>query len=114
MNEAKRRLPEGVTEEQVTQWVRRHKQVFPIEVAKDEVIILGLFRKPTLADMSAAASVGVNSPMAAGELLYKSCKLAVDPAMDSDDEVMVGAINAVSSLFKVLQGKVGEPFGAGQ
>ncbi len=107
-----KRLPEGLAEEQLTQLVRKHGQVYPVRVPKDGLVHVGLFRKPTLADMSAAASVGTGNPMAAGELLYNTCKLAVDPALDSDDEVKLSAINAVSKLFKVLEAEVGEPFGA--
>ena len=107
-----KRLPDGVTEEQLTQFVRKHGKVYPVRVPKDGTTHVGLFRKPTLTDMSAAASVGSSNPMAAGELLFNSCKLAVDPAMDQDDEVKVAAINGVSKLFRVLEAEVGEPFGA--
>lgn len=107
-------LPEGVSEEDVAKLVRKHGQVYPLTVRRDKASYTGLFRKPTLADMSAAASVGTDNPMAAGELLYNSCKLAVDPAMDNDDEVKVAAINGVGKLFRILEAEVGEPFGGGQ
>lgn len=114
MTENTKRLPEGVTEEQLTQFMRQHgpDKVFPVRVRKNGVVHVGIFRKPTLIDMSAAASVGTSNPVAAGELLYSTCKLAVDNAMDNDDEVKLAAINGVSKLFKVLETEVGEPFGA--
>lgn len=114
MTKEKKRLPDGVTEEQLTQWLRKHGKVYPVRVKKDDAEHLGLFRKPDLSDMSAAASVGQSNPIASAELLYNSCKLAVDPAMDSDDEVKFGAYSQVGKLFRVLEGEVGEPYGAGQ
>lgn len=110
----KDRLPEGVTSEQVKQWTRKHKAVYPIRIDTGHGVVVGLFRKPTLSDMSAAASVGTGNPMAAGELLYNSCKLAVDPELETDDEAKVAAINGVSRLFRILEAEVGEPLSAGE
>lgn len=107
-------LPQGVSEEQLKKLVAKHGLVYPVHVRKDGAVLTGLFRKPTLADMSAAASVGAGNPLAAGELLYNSCKLAVDPAMDNDEEVRLSAINGVGKLFRILEAEVGEPFGVGQ
>lgn len=111
-----KRLPEGVTPEQLTQWQRKHgaDKVFPVRVKKDGKEFVGVFRKPNLTDMSAAASVGQGNPMASAELLYNSCKLAVDPEIEADDELKFGAMTGVGKLFRVLEAEVGEPFGAVQ
>ncbi|MCW5900489.1 MAG: hypothetical protein KIT10_14590 [Flavobacteriales bacterium] len=108
-----KRLPDGVTQEQMNQLARQHGQVFPVRVKKDGKQFCGLFRKPKLSDMSAAAAVGMNDPLAAGDLVYNSCKLAADPEMDSDDEVHLAAVKSVQSLFRVLEAEVGEAFGVG-
>lgn len=112
MNDEKN-LPEGVTQEHVEQLVRKHGPVYPVRVTKAGQVYIGLFRKPKLSDMSAAATFGQSAPVEAGELLYRNCKLAADPAMDTDDEVHLSAINAVAKLFRVIEAEVGEPFGAG-
>lgn len=111
-----KRLPEGVTPEQLTQWQRKHgaDKVFPVKVKKGGKEHIGVFRKPNLTDMSAAASVGQGNPMASAELLYNSCKLAVDPEVEQDDELKFGMMTGVGKLFRVLEAEVGEPFGAGQ
>lgn len=114
MEKEDKKLPAGVTAEQVQQFVNRHKQVFPVRVPKDGQTYVGLFRKPKLSDMSAAAAIGQGDPIGAGELLYNQCKLACDPEMDSDDEVRMAAINGVSKIFRVLEAEVGEAYGAGQ
>lgn len=109
-----KRLPDGVTEEQLTKFARQHGQVFPVRVRKDDKQYCGLFRKPKLSDMSAAASMVSSDPMAAGDLVYNSCKLAADAEMDSDDEVHLKAMTLVQTLFRTLEGEVGEAFGVGQ
>ncbi len=112
----KRKLPEGVTEQQLAEWQRKYgaDKVFPIRVRKGDKEYVGTFRKPTLSDMSAAASVGQSNPMASAELLFNSCKLAVDPMMESDDEVKFGAMQGVGKLFRILDAEVGGPFGVEQ
>lgn len=114
LNANDKRLPEGVTDEQVTKFLRQYPGgVYPVKVRKDDQVHIGLFRKPTLVDMSAAASFGTSNPMGAGELLFNNCKLAIDPAMESDGEVRLAAITGVSKLFRVLEAEVGEPLGTG-
>lgn len=100
-------LPEGVTDGHVAAWKREHGKVHRVAVTKDGKVYVGLFKKPTLTIMSAAASVG-NDPIAQGDLVYNSCKLAVDPGMDSDDEVHLAAMKLVGGLFRALEGEVGE------
>lgn len=108
-----RQLPTNVTEEQLQELVRKHGTVYPVYVKKDDRTVCGLFKKPDLAIMGAAASAGTNDPVKAGQLIYNSCKLVVDPEMDSDDEVKMAAMNQVGKLFRLLEGEVGEPFVAG-
>ncbi len=106
-------LPQGVTPEDLKRLTLENPTgVYPVRVKKDDKVFVGLFRKPTLVDMSAAASMA-HDPMASAELLYNSCKRMVDPEMDSDDEVHFKAITLVGQLFRVLEGEVGEPLVGG-
>lgn len=108
-----RPLPQGVTAEQLQELVRKHGTVYPVYVRKDERVITGLFRKPDLAVMGAAASAGTHDPIAGGRVIYNTCKLVVDPEMDSDDEVRLAATGQVGKLFRILEAEVGEPFAGG-
>ena len=107
------RLPEGVTEEKLKQLIAKHGTVYPIRQVDGDKVYRGLFRKPNLADMSAAASLG-NDQIAAGRFVYESCKLAVDPGVEDNDEVLLAFIKGVNKLFRSLEAEVGEPFGAAQ
>lgn len=108
-----KRLPDGVTEEQLKKLVAKHGNVYPVRQKDGDVTYVGLFRKPNLTDMSAASSFG-NDQIAAGKLVYENCKLVVDPGMEENEEVLLAAIKAVNGLFRNLQAEVGEPFGAGE
>lgn len=103
------RLPMGMDPEQVRELVRKHGTVYPVSVRKDEVTYTGLFKKPTLSIMSAAASAAGSDPLRSGEVLYKNCKLVADPEMDTDEEVHLAAIGGVNRLFRLLEAEVGEP-----
>lgn len=107
------RLPEGVTEEKLKQLTAKHGIVYPIRQVDGDKVYRGLFRKPNLADMSAASSYG-NDQIAAGRMVYESCKLAVDPGVEDNDEVLLAFIKSVNKLFRSLEAEVGEPFGAAQ
>lgn len=101
-------LPEGVTEADVAALKRTHGTVHRIAVKVDGKEYVGLFKKPDLSILSAAASVGAGDPIASAELVYNSCKLRADKGMDEDAEVHVAAMGAVGKLFRQLEAEVGE------
>lgn len=101
-------LPEGITDADVAQFKRTHGSVHRIAVPVDGKVYVGIFKKPDLSILSAAASVGAGDPIASAELVYNSCKLAADKAMDEDAEVHVAAMGAVGKLFRQLEAEVGE------
>ncbi|MBS1940882.1 MAG: hypothetical protein JST38_08400 [Bacteroidetes bacterium] len=103
-------LPEGFTAERVKELARQHGAVYPVHVRKDGRIFTGLFKKPTLSIMSAAAAMGGDDAIKQGRVMYTNCKLAVDPQVDQDEELLFGMITGVGRLFKVLAAEVGEPF----
>ncbi|HQY04119.1 MAG: hypothetical protein IPH00_16550 [Flavobacteriales bacterium] len=108
----KKELPEGVTEAQLKALEAKHGRVYPVVVKVDGKTRVGLFRKPRLMDMSAASTAA--NPLAIGDALYSACKLAADPAMDTDEEVHLAAVKAVAGIFRVLEAEVGEPYGSGE
>lgn len=108
-----KKLPDGVTDEQVQAFIRRHGKVYTVSVEVDGQRHVGLFRKPTLADMSAASSLAATDPIGSNRVVYNSCKLVADPGMDTNEEALVAAMNKVAGLFRILQAEVGELSGAG-
>ena len=110
MSKTSPKLPAGVTDAELKVLVKKHGPLYPISVTRGSKTYTGLFTKPDLAIMGAAASVGKDDPIASGTILYNSCKVKVDPEMDADDEVKFGAIRSVNGLFKLLQAEVGEAF----
>lgn len=107
-------LPAGVTPEQAKELARKHGAVYPVTVRKNKKAYVGLFKRPTLSILSAAAASAGDDAIRQGQVLYANCKLAVDPEVDQDEELLFGMITGVGSLFKVLAAEVGEPFVAEQ
>lgn len=105
------KLPQGVTEQQLTQWKRQHGKVYPINVHYKGNVVRGLFRKPTLAMISASAPMLQTDPVGAMALTYESCKLAADPEFDTVDELKLAAYTAVQRLWESITAEVGEPYG---
>ena len=102
-----KRLPDGVTEEQLAILERKNGKLKAITVKRDDEVYVGLFKKPTLAILSAANSVS-KEELAMGQFMYENCKVQVDPIFDTDDEVKLAAIRGVGQLFRVLEVQVGE------
>ncbi|MBS1940309.1 MAG: hypothetical protein JST38_05475 [Bacteroidetes bacterium] len=108
MNKQHIALPEGVTDADVANLKRTHGSVHRIAVKVDGKEYVGLFKKPDLNILSAAASLAGSDPIASAELVYNSCKLRADKGMDEDAEVHVAAMGAVGKLFRQLEAEVGE------
>lgn len=105
-------LPQGVTPEEIKKLLAKHKELHPITVKADGRTICGLFKKPTLSILSAAAAAGASDPLKAGEVIYTNCKVLADAEMDTNEEVHLAAITQVNGLFRILQAEVGEPLRA--
>jgi hypothetical protein len=103
-------LPAGISEADLKKLVLQHGPLIPIRVMKDGATHTGLFKRPTLTMLSASAATGSNDPVKGLEVLYNTCKVKVDPAMDEDDEVRFAAMKSVNGLFRVLEGEVGEAY----
>lgn len=105
-------LPPGTTEGEVTKW-KKEGPVHFIAAFHQGKRYVGLFRKPTLAIMHACTA---SNMMANGQVdpfgmlaaQYANCKLVVDPAGESIEEVRGYWQTKVAGLFKQLEGEVGE------
>lgn len=110
-----RQLPKGVTDGDLRKFVSVHGQVFPIYVTKEDKTYCVLAKKPTLAILAAATSAaqlgeGQLDAFKYMEVVYNSCKLVADKEVAEDEELLNGAQNKVSVLFKTAQAVVGEAF----
>lgn len=101
-------LPQGISEAKLKSLKAQHGKVYAVNIPYAGKVVRGLFKKPTLAILSASASISATDPVGAGAMVYESCKLAVDPEMDDVDEVKLAAIMAVQGLFEKLTAEVGE------
>lgn len=110
-------LPQGVTPEDLKKLVAKHGKgkVFPVRVkAHNGKTYCAIVKKPTLEIIDLATSVSRDAqgidPTKFNDFVWKNCKLACDPEIESDDELFSGARSMATSLFKAAQAEVGEAF----
>lgn len=102
-------LPKNVTPDDVKKLVLQHGKLTELTVRRDGESFTGLFKKPTLAILSACAAKS-DDPIGAARLMYNSCKVVVDAEVENDDELLVAMFGAVGRLFRTLQAEVGEVY----
>lgn len=90
---------------QIKNWKDRHGVIHDITVnAQDEdgkpIEIHGFFKKPDLQTISLMGKFQATDPLKAGTLLFNNCKISIDPRMENDDEVKLGAMLALQQTFK--------------
>lgn len=102
-------LPKNVTLDDVKKLVLQHGKLTELTVRRDNESYTGLFKKPTLAILSACAAKS-DDPIASARLMYNSCKVVVDEEVEKDDELLVGMFTLVGKLFRTVQGEVGEVY----
>lgn len=102
-------LPKNVTPDDVKKLVLQHGKLTELTVKRDGKSYTGLFKKPTLAVLSACATKS-DDPIAAARLMYNSCKVVVDEEVEKEDELLVAMFGGVGKLFRTLQAEVGEEY----
>lgn len=102
-------LPKGVTEAQLKKLIAVNGPLYPITVTVDGQDHIALARKPKLAELTLAAGDG-KDPVGSGAMMFNTCVVAKDDAYDSNEEVRLAGIKAVSTLFRSLQARVGEAY----
>lgn len=117
MSEKTPKLPKSVTPEELKKLVAKHGKgkVVPLQAESDGKTYVALVKKPSLMIIDAGTSEsrtadGGVDPMKLIDFVWKNCKLAVDPEIEADDELLAGARTACFSLFKTVRFQVGEAF----
>lgn len=101
-------LPQGVTPDELKKLTAQHGPLFPVTVRSGDKALTGLFKKPKLEVIALAATK--NDPVSQGKLIFNTCKVVIDPEMETIDEAFAKALGLVANLFQVWEGEVGEPY----
>lgn len=88
--------------EQVEAWKKKYKNVFQLNV-QGSVCYL---RKPNRTELSAAASMGKDDPMAFNESILNDCWLGGDEAIKTEDELFLSACQTLATLVEVKQAEI--------
>lgn len=90
---------------QINNWKSRHNGVYAVSVVAEDkdgkpIEVHGYFSKPDLKVIGAMGRIAQEDPIRAASVMFESCKISVDPLMESNDEIKLAAQTQVASLFK--------------
>jgi hypothetical protein len=89
------------TAEQISEWKRKHGDIFKAEV-DDSVCYL---KKPDRKTMSYVATLG-NNPIRANEALLENCWLGGDERIKTDDEKFFGVSSKLTEIIQVKDAEI--------
>jgi hypothetical protein len=97
-----------MNEAQIKSWKAKHGEVYAISVADEatEKEYTGYFKKPDLKIIAASAKFTTEDPVKAGIVLMENCWLGGDEELKNNDEMKMGVIQQLSTLFKVKQATI--------
>jgi hypothetical protein len=96
----------GVTPAQINAWKAKHKEVYAIAVDDEGKELVGIFKKPDMATISAASRFASSDPVKSGEILFESCWLGGDIELKELDELKVSCFGKLAELFKVKEATI--------
>jgi hypothetical protein len=89
------------TAEQISEWKKKHSDIFKVEVG-DSVCYL---KKPDRKTMSYVATLG-NNPIRANEALLENCWLGGDESIKTDDEKFFGVSSKMDKIVEIKDAEV--------
>jgi hypothetical protein len=89
------------TAEQISEWKKKHGDIFKVEVG-DSVCYL---KKPDRKTMSYVATLG-NNPIRANEALLENCWLGGDESIKTDDEKFFGVSSKLAEIVQVKDAEI--------
>lgn len=101
--EKKELLPGGVTAAQINAWKKQHKEVYKVSVDDDGKLVVGYFKKPDLAVISAASRFAKSDPVKSGQIIFESCWLSGDVELKEVEELQASCFGKLAELFKLRE-----------
>lgn len=89
------------TAEQISEWKKKHGDIFKVEV-DDSVCYL---KKPDRKTMSYVATLG-NNPIRANEALLQNCWLGGDDDIKTNDEKFFGVSGKLAEIIEVKDAEI--------
>lgn len=94
--------PIGISKDELNRLKTLHRNVQCIIVEDfDGTLRAGYFRRPNIAELKAAKSNMEKDELDAAFTLFNSCKLWIDPVVDTDDFLKLSMIGQMGSIMKL-------------
>lgn len=97
-----------IQEGQIKLWKQKHGKVFEIVVKDKDKEYKGYFKKPGIDILSAASKYVTDDPIKSSRIIYENCKLAIDPEVETNEELQLSMMLACNQLFQIKLAEVKE------
>ena len=86
----------------ITEWKKKHKDVYAIEVKADNGEILKAYmRSPGLRDMQIAAASEKKKAGTYTQSIFENCKLEAHPEIISNDKYLISALGEIEQIVEL-------------
>lgn len=89
----------NVTEEQISNWKKKHRKVIRIDVADGEELHVGYFHRPNLDTLSAVGKVSKTDEIRGAETLFKGCWLGGSEFLLTDSVLFTACTEQLNNAF---------------
>lgn len=96
----------GITETQIQEWKRQYGRVVRVDVADDDELHIGYFRRPSLQTMSAVTKISKTDEVKSAEVLFDNCLLGGSEALRRDAILFMEAGKQLASMFSSCAGSL--------
>lgn len=87
---------------------KKHGKLFQITIKSGSKEYHAIVRKPKIADLQVASASEKKKPFTFNASIWANCKLAGDPAIELDDDLLMGAYSQVDEIIATAEASIKE------
>ncbi|PIX07088.1 MAG: hypothetical protein COZ76_05385 [Flavobacteriales bacterium CG_4_8_14_3_um_filter_35_10] len=91
------------SKEEIVALKAKYSEVYEIKSVRDDDVHYTYVKKPDLNIISAAAKYAESDPVQSGMIMFNSTRIAGSDAVVNDSEMVLGVIQYIGKLFKVIE-----------
>ena len=87
-----------VADEKIQQWKNQHRKVYAVEIEDGDTIV-GYFKRPDMATLSAVNSVSKTDEVKAANILFDNCWLGGSELVGQDAVIKMGMMTKLNEMM---------------
>jgi hypothetical protein len=96
------------TKSEIDALKKKHGKLFQIAVKKDGKDYFAILRKPKIVDLQVASASEKKKAFTFNASIWANCKLVSDPAIDGDDDLLMGAYSQIDEIIETAEASIKE------